>query len=244
MRKLYRTCSALVALTCLLTVLNCALKTDPVAAESLYNSTVSELKTEVLSPGVRAENQYTIVSPKNFISGYKPENSDGTVNVVVEVPAGTLDKWEVSKPDGKLEWEFLEGKPRVVQYLGYPGNYGMIPRSLLPEELGGDGDPVDVLVLGAAVPRGSVVPVKLIGILKLLDSGEQDDKLLAVMKDSPFSEVNSVADLDRKFPGVTTIIETWFCNYKGINGGMESQGFAEKEEALKVFNTAVQAFDG
>ena len=40
--------------------------------------------------------------------------------------------------DGK--WEFRDGKPRVVAYLGYPGNYGMIPRTLLPKEHGGDGD--------------------------------------------------------------------------------------------------------
>jgi inorganic pyrophosphatase len=238
------TCSTLVAVTCLLTVLNYTLQIDIVSAKSLYNPNILELKTEVLPPEVRAENQYTIVSPKNFISGYQPQNPDGTVNVVVEVPAGTLAKWEVSQPDGKLEWELRDGKPRFVQYLSYPGNYGMIPRSLLPKELGGDGDPLDVLVLGSAVPRGSVVPVKLIGILKLLDSGEQDDKLLAVMKDSPFSDVNSIADLDQKFRGVTTIVETWFSNYKGINGGMESKGFAEKEEALKVFNSAVKAFNG
>ena len=46
-------------------------------------------------------------------------------------------------------------KPREVKYLGYPGNYGMIPRTLLPKELGGDGDPLDVIVLGPAVERGS-----------------------------------------------------------------------------------------
>ncbi|MEB3279905.1 MAG: inorganic diphosphatase [Lyngbya sp.] len=241
MKTLYVTCITLVATT-LLTLINYILQIDNVAAQSLYNPTVLERKTEVLSQGVYAENQYTIVSPKNLISGYEPQNPDGTVNVVVEIPAGTLAKWEVSKPDGKLKWEFREGKPRVVQYLGYPGNYGMIPRSHLPKELGGDGDPVDAIVLGAAVPRGSVVPVKLIGILKLLDSGEQDDKLLGVIKDSPFFEVNSIADLDKQFPGVTTILETWFSNYKGINGEMESKGFAEKEEALKVFNFAVEAF--
>ncbi|MDJ0554325.1 MAG: inorganic diphosphatase [Microcoleaceae cyanobacterium MO_207.B10] len=65
-----------------------------------------------------------------------------------------------------------------------------------------------MVVLGPAVPRGSVVPVKLIGVLKLLDGGEQDDKLIAVLKDTPLSEVDSIADLDSKFPGVTNIITT------------------------------------
>ena len=95
---------------------------------------------KAIAPGLRAVDEYTIIGPKNFLSDYSPKNSDGTINVVVEIPTGTIAKWEVTKPEGKLEWEFKEGKPRIVKYLGYPGNYGMIPRSILPKELGGDGD--------------------------------------------------------------------------------------------------------
>ena len=224
----------------LITGINYSLNIDNVIALEPDNNT-SNLKAEVISPGLRTEGEYSIISPKNFLSDYEPKNPDGTINVVVEIPTGTLAKWEVTKPDGKLEWEFKNGKPRVVQYLGYPGNYGMIPKSLLPKELGGDGDPLDVIVLGPAVPRGSVVSVKLIGVLKLLDGGEKDDKLIAVMKDTPLSEVDSIADLDSKFPGVTTIVKTWFSNYKGP-GKMEFIGLAEKEEALEIFNSAVAAF--
>ena len=129
---------------------------------------------------------HTLVGPKNFLKDFEPINSDGTINVVIEIPAGTAAKWEVDKKDGSLKWEFKEGKPRIVKYLGYPGNYGMVPQTLLSKELGGDGDPLDVLVLGKMVPRGSVVDAKLIGILKFLDGGEQDDKLLAVLPGTPF----------------------------------------------------------
>lgn len=227
-------------ITGLLMTINYTTNINNVIALEADNNT-STLKAEVVSPGLRTENEYTIVGPKNLLSDYEPKNPDGTINVVVEIPTGTLAKWEVTKPDGKLEWEFKDGKPRVVQYLGYPGNYGMIPKSLLPKELGGDGDPLDVIVLGPAVPRGSVVSVKLIGILKLLDGGEQDDKLIAVLKDTPLYEVDSIADLDSKFPGVTNIITTWFSNYKGP-GEMEVKGLAEKDEAMQVFNSAVKAF--
>lgn len=41
-----------------------------------------------------------------------------------------------------MKWEFKKGKPRVVSYLGYPGNYGMIPKTLLSKESAGDGDPL------------------------------------------------------------------------------------------------------
>lgn len=239
MKKLYIAYTSLL-IGGLITTINYTINIGNVIALEPDRNT-SNLKAEVVSPGLRSENEYTIVGPKNFLTDYEPQNPDGTINVVVEIPTGTLAKWEVTKPDGKLEWEFKDGKPRVVQYLGYPGNYGMIPKSLLPKALGGDGDPLDVIVLGPAVPRGSVVAVKLIGVLKLLDGGEQDDKLIAVMKDTPLYEVDSIADLDNKFPGVTTIVKTWFSNYKGP-GEMEVKGLAEKDEALQVFNNAVEAF--
>ncbi len=197
---------------------------------------------EAIAPGLRAVDKYTIIGPKNFLSDYSPKNSDGTINVVVEIPTGTIAKWEVTKPEGKLEWEFKEGKPRIVKYLGYPGNYGMIPRSILPKELGGDGDPLDVIVLGPAVPRGSIVKAKLIGVLKLLDGGEQDDKLLAVMADTPLYEVDSIAAIDKKFPGVTTIVSTWFTNYKGA-GETEVKEIGDTEEAQQVLDAAVEAFN-
>lgn len=239
MKKLLIAASSLL-ISGLITTINYTVNTVNVIALEA-DSKIPNFKAEVISPGLRSENEYTIVGPKNLLSDYEPKNPDGTINVVVEIPTGTLAKWEVTKPDGKLEWEFKNGQPRIVQYLGYPGNYGMIPKSLLPKELGGDGDPLDVIVLGPAVPRGSVIAVKLIGILQLLDDGEQDDKLIAVMQDTPLYEVDSIADLDSKFPGVTTIVKTWFSNYKGP-GEMEFKGLAQKDQAMQVFNSAVEAF--
>ena len=62
----------------------------------------------------------------------------------------------------------------------------MIPGTLLPKDRGGVGNPLDVIVLGPAISRGTIVAVKPIGILKLLDDGEQDDKIIATTMDSPF----------------------------------------------------------
>jgi inorganic pyrophosphatase len=191
--------------------------------------------------GLKYSDQYTLVGPKNLLKDFAPINPDGTINVVIEIPTGTTAKWEVDKADGSLKWEFKKGKPRIVKYLGYPGNYGMIPQTLLSKDLGGDGDPLDVLVLGSSVPRGSVVKAKLIGVLKFLDEGEQDDKLLAVLSDTPFFEINSIKELDQKFEGVSKIIEIWFTNYKGP-GKVESNGMDSIEEAKKVLNMAIKAY--
>ena len=196
---------------------------------------------EQLAPGLRYADDYTIVGEQNLLADYSPTNPDGTVNAVVEIPTGTLAKWEVSPSDGQLRIEVKNGQPRIIQYLGYPGNYGMIPRSVLSKEQGGDGDPLDVMILGPAVPRGSLVQIKLIGVIKMIDRGDIDDKLIAVMKDTPLYSVNSIAELDQKFPGVTTILQTWFTNYKG-QGKVQVLGFREQEEAQQILEAAINAY--
>ncbi len=196
---------------------------------------------EPLAPGVKAVDEFTIAGEKSFLDGYEPVNADGTINAVIEIPTGTNAKWEVVKPDGVMKWEFKKGKPRIVKFLGYPGNYGMIPKTALPKSEGGDGDPLDVIVLGPAVPRGSVVRARLIGALRLLDGGEKDDKLIAILDGSPLSEANSIAELQSKYPGAAEIVETWFASYKGP-GEMEGKGFAEKDEAMKTLEAAAKAY--
>ncbi len=179
---------------------------------------------------------------RSYLDGYAPLHRDGRVNMVVEIPAGTNGKWEVTKPEGELRWEIRDGQPRVVQYLGYPGNYGMIPRTLLPEDQGGDGDPLDVLVLGEAVPRGSVIPVRIIGVMQMLDDGEQDDKLIAVREGTPFANIHTVAQLRQEFGGVEAIVKAWFANYKGL-GEITVQSFGEASKARAILHAAVAAYE-
>ena len=193
------------------------------------------------APGLVAVDDYTLKAEKSLLSGHPPTNPDGTINVVVEIPAGTTAKWEVAKPSGELRWEFKNGRPREVRYLGYPGNYGMLPRTLLSKQEGGDGDPLDVIVLGPAVPRGAVVRARVIGVLKLLDGGERDDKILAVLAGDPLAEAGSVRELDEEFPGVTKIVEIWFESYKGP-GELEAQGFEGPDAAMRVIRSAAAAF--
>lgn len=167
---------------------------------------------------------------KNQFADYPATNQDSTINVVIEIPAGTLEKYELNKNTQKIEWEIRDKKPRIVQYLAYPANYGFIPNTILPKAKGGDGDPLDVLVLGAAIERESIIKAKPIGILKLLDSGEKDDKIIAISSNSPFSEIKNLEELKNKFPGILNILEIWFENYKGKNK-IISLGFENKKAA-------------
>ena len=195
------------------------------------------------SENLVANGEYSLKSEKNLVTVMPAKNIDGSINVLVEIPSGTNGKWEVNKETGNLDWEFKKGAPRVVQYLPYPSNYGMIPQTLSPEEIGGDGDPLDVLLLGEAVPRDAYVKGKLIGVMYMKDHGETDDKLLAVAEGSPFENVNSVSELAEQFPGTLTILQTWFVNYKGIGEDMKVTGFANKTEADKVLNEAINGYN-
>ncbi len=178
----------------------------------------------------------------HFIDGYSARgDTPGTVRVVIEIPTGTTQKWEVDKADGLLRWEIRDGRPRLIDYLGYPGNYGMVPRTLLASDDGGDGDPLDVLVLGPPMERGAVVEARIIGVLNLLDGGEQDDKLVAVMDDTAFAQVTTIAELRRSHPGVTDIVETWFTSYKGP-GEMTSSGYGEAAAADVILTRAVNTY--
>lgn len=185
--------------------------------------------------------KYVLKGEKHFLTDYKAMYDDGDVNVVIEIPAGTREKWEVDKTNGTMKLEFVNNKPRIINYIGYPGNYGMIPQTLLPKELGGDGDPLDVIVLGSPVERGSVLKCKIIGVLNLLDRGECDDKLIGVVEGTPFYATNSIKELNEQFNGVSQIVELWFNNYKGPNK-MISKGFSDKKQASEILNTAIQEY--
>ncbi|MFT4660250.1 MAG: inorganic pyrophosphatase [Patiriisocius sp.] len=177
----------------------------------------------------------------NLLSDVVPINKEGVINAIIEIPAGTMDKWELDKNTGEIVWEKVNNVPRVVNYIGYPGNYGLIPQTLLSKENGGDGDPLDVLVLGPAVKRGTIASCKIIGVLHLKDNGEKDDKLIAVSYDSPFYRLRSMEELNSQYKGVSNIVKTWFSNYKGP-GKTKVSGYGTKEQARKILKMAMEEY--
>ncbi|NOT30034.1 MAG: inorganic diphosphatase [Planctomycetes bacterium] len=193
-----------------------------------------------LAEGLSFADNLTIRSPRNFLRDYPSEVEGGFVNAVVEIPAGACEKWEV-KSDGVMRWDMKDAQPRHVKYLGYPCNYGMVPRTRLGKELGGDGDPLDMLVLGPALPRGTLVPVRVLGAIRLQDRGEKDDKLIAVTVESPLAKATTLAELDEHYPGIRSILQTWFENYKG-KGTLTCQGFADRAEAAALLTAAAESF--
>lgn len=127
-----------------------------------------------------------------------------------------------------------DGKPRKVNYLPYPANYGIVPSTLYPVVKGGDGDPLDVLVLGPALDKGSVVQVRLIGLMRMKDQGEGDDKLLAVPLGADYQQIHSIESLRANYPSADQILKLWFENYKGQPQQISVEGFASAQDALQL----------
>ena len=151
------------------------------------------------------------------------KDANGNITAVIEIPAGTNHKYEYNYDSKAFECEIRDGKPRVVKFLPYLGNYGFIPGTLMDKERGGDGDALDVLVLGESVAQGKHFAIKPIATLKLLDRGEEDHKVIAVPVDSELNVLNINVFEDLRDP-VKSIIKTWFTSYKGI-GKMQFQAW-------------------
>jgi inorganic pyrophosphatase len=210
------------------------------SAPFLTQDPAAPKSTVPLADGVTFADPLTLRAAHDFLRGFPAKVSERVANAVIEIPCGTCEKWEV-KQDGVMRWDLKNGAPRIVEYLGFPTNYGIIPRAVLGKEIGGDGDPLDVLVLGPALPRGTVVPVKVIGLIHLVDGGETDDKVLAVQESGPLGKIDSLGDLEREKLGVTEILKTWFENYKG-KGKLTCSGFGSRGDALELLTKCEASF--
>lgn len=102
-------------------------------------------------------------------------------------------------------------------------NYGCLPQTWEDPNVvhpvvkcKGDNDPVDIVEIGSsALASGSVTQVKVLGALAMIDDGELDWKVIAINnKDPLFAELNDIADVEAKLPGVVSGIREWFRWYK------------------------------
>ncbi|MCH7639703.1 MAG: inorganic diphosphatase [Bacteroidetes bacterium] len=150
-------------------------------------------------------------------------------NVVIEVPCGGTVKHELHKKTGLLRLDRI-----LYSAVYYPANYGVIRRTL-----GGDGDPIDVLVLMDEPVDPLCVPrARAIGMLPMHDEAGTDEKIIAVCVDDPgFAEYAKLDDLPvhRRRQ-----IERFFLDYKTLEGkAVETSDFVDKAEAIRVIEESV-----
>ena len=154
--------------------------------------------------------------------------------MIVEIPAGTNHKIEYDPASDSFKNDMKDGKNRVINFLPYPGNYGFIPSTLMEKGRGGDGDALDVLVIGEAEITGTVLPIKPIATLMLKDGNEIDTKLIAIPAAPTKRTINpeSFQEFIVEYDAARMIIESWFLNYKG-RGKMTLIGWQDDSYALR-----------
>ncbi len=175
------------------------------------------------------------------------------VTVFIEIVPSDTVKYEIDKPSGYLKIDRPQQYSNVV-----PANYGFIPKTycgvgvaeLASRGSGkivakGDGDPLDILVLSEHhIPRGDIIlKARPIGGFCLLDGGEADDKIIAVLKDDKvYGQYVEMADLP---DGVMTRIEHYFLTYKSLPDEPNRCEIAYsygREGAYAVIKTAIDDY--
>ena len=158
----------------------------------------------------------------------------GVLQGVVEIPAGTNRKFEYDKTALQFKPDIRDGQPRMVHFLPYPVNYGFIPSTKMVKEQGGDGDPLDVLILAESIPTGTVVPVQPIGLLLLKDLGEWDNKVLAIPADASRRIIPATdwTSFQRDYSAIRHILELFFLYYDGL-GTMTLMGWGDEHAAIE-----------
>lgn len=175
------------------------------------------------------------------------------VNVFIEIVPRDTVKYEIDKETGYLTIDRPQLYSNVV-----PANYGFVPQTYCGDQVAeiararhgaaierGDGDPLDILVLSEHhIPRGDIIlKADPIGGISLLDDGEADDKIIAVLKgDKVFG---AYRDIDHLPPGVLERFQHYFLTYKSLPAApivCEISGTYGREQAQQVIAAAMKDY--
>jgi inorganic pyrophosphatase len=155
------------------------------------------------------------------------------VNGIIEIPRGSRAKYEIDKESGLIKLDRV-----IYASMYYPLNYGFIPQTM-----GEDKDPLDIVVLTqvAVVPL-CLIPSKVIGVMRMVDRGEADDKIIAVAEqDASVSHINDVSELPDFF---RVELKHFFENYKTLeNKKVVVDEFLGKDHAFPIIKQSIQYYN-
>ncbi len=155
------------------------------------------------------------------------------VNGIIEIPKGSRAKYELDKESGLLILDRV-----IYSSVYYPHNYGFIPKTYCD-----DNDPLDILVLSQieVVPL-CIVPAKIIGVMRMMDNGEADDKIIAVAEND--MSVNHFDDIEHLPTHFIKEVRSFFEDYKKLeNKEVIVEDFLGKDIALKILKESFILYD-
>lgn len=157
------------------------------------------------------------------------ENSPEIVKGIIEIPKNSRAKYELDKESGILILDRV-----LYSSINYPANYGFIPRTYCEDD-----DPLDILVMSQIeISSMCIVESKVLGVMRMLDGGEMDDKIIAVAaNDMSVNHMNNISDL----PGHAILeLRSFFEDYKKLEHKTVSvEDFQDKEVAMQVIEQSV-----
>src|ERR1700741_3696204 len=159
-------------------------------------------------------------------------NVPRVVNAIIEIPQGSRCKYEIDKDSGLLKLDRV-----IYSSFYYPVNYGCITQTY-----GDDKDPLDILVITSLpVQALCLMEAKVMGVMQMGDSGDADDKIIAVAaKDPSVNHYNNLEELPKLF---FEELRHFFEEYKKLeNKTVVVEEFGDKTTALKVIEEAVKAY--
>ena len=155
------------------------------------------------------------------------------VQAIIEIPRGSKAKYEIDKTSGFLKLDRV-----LTTALHYPINYGFIPQTYA-----GDHDPLDILVFSQIdLPPLTLVNAKIIGVMRMIDKEEMDDKIIAVACTD--IAVNHIENLDQFPEFILNEIHRFFEDYKkqgNLNPVLIPQ-LLGKPEAVVIIEEALSEY--
>lgn len=174
------------------------------------------------------------VQAQNVLDFPQPDKVPDEFYAVTEIPAGGMIKYETDAKTGFIVADRFQSMP-----VAYPANYGSLTQSL-----GGDGDPLDVIFYTRApLQPGTLIKLRPIGVLKMIDGGEVDDKIVAVPTskiDPTYDDIKEMKDLPKM---EQERLEAFFRVYKQLPDGRKKVELNGFEDAAKAKAEIKQAFD-
>lgn len=160
------------------------------------------------------------------------DNAPDTINVIVEIPKGSQNKYEFDKDAGVFALDRVLFSP-----IHYPGDYGIIPRTL-----GEDNDPLDALVMVThPTYPGILIKSRPIGVLRMQDNGENDEKILCIPADDV--RLGSLTDIDNVHEAVREEIAHFFEVYKQLEAKhVKVGGWDDAAAAKQVIEESVTRY--